>query len=512
MAGLRGERFAIDLPEGEDASQSNAGTTIPTLPVSNLIGDILERAVTDSSPPEPPSSDNHTGFPAHKDRTKLSKFKQARQQSQNGSESEERSSRSVSPRSVRPGESGGYSGNEEKSPEEQEKLQIDEENKQRLAAMSPEELDRQRQELLGSLNPEFIQQLLKRSTIDDDPKPRDWNFMLPERPKAPPKRPSSHTRKVSFAVPDAEEAPNPDQPTAERHSISFSSNASNASSDTEMSDYNRSPSRKSKRPSPSHRKVSFAVPDSEASDGEDKQTAKRHSISSETSSQSGDPDDPPRKYSLNPLDPSPPPSIHFPKPPPVDIDPESDTFLDDLHNKYFPNLAHDPSKLEWMKPADPSEDAAYDPCAEGVEPKDIRFSFQGNIIPPSLSHSLPTSLGLHHHGDAPSAAGYTIPELARLSRSAFPAQRCLSMQTLGRILYRLGMGEFGDETDIDTEGDAAERGRLAKGLWDAAEEGRCVDTLTEEANKTQGHQTSISIAQEALWLWQRGGGRKRKAV
>ena len=33
-----------------------------------------------------------------------------------------------------------------------------------------------------------------------------------------------------------------------------------------------------------------------------------------------------------------------------------------------------------------------------------------------------TSEGLHHHGEEPTQAGYTIPELLRLSRSAFTAQ------------------------------------------------------------------------------------------
>ena len=51
--------------------------------------------------------------------------------------------------------------------------------------------------------------------------------------------------------------------------------------------------------------------------------------------------------------------------------------------------------------------------------------------------------GLHHHGAAPEDAGYTIGELAHLARSTVPAQRCVAFQTLGRVLYRLGRGEFG---------------------------------------------------------------------
>jgi len=50
------------------------------------------------------------------------------------------------------------------------------------------------------------------------------------------------------------------------------------------------------------------------------------------------------------------PSIHWPRPPnPPDLDPDDPDFLESLHEKYFPNLAHDPSKLDWMKPTDESD-------------------------------------------------------------------------------------------------------------------------------------------------------------
>jgi hypothetical protein len=206
-------------------------------------------------------------------------------------------------------------------------------------------------------------------------------------------------------------------------------------------------------------------------------------------------------------------TIHFPKPPAApELDPNSASFLEDLHQKYFPNLAHDPSKLAWMAPATDEENASYYPSRANLDPKDVRFDFKGNIIPPSKSVQIPTDVGLHHHGDAPSAAGYTIAELGLLARSAFPAQRSLAIQTLGRILFRLGKGEFGNENDINVAGPEGERAMLAKGLWDAVEENRAIDTITEEANKDHGHQTSIALAQEAVWNWRKGGGRQRKAV
>ena len=139
-------------------------------------------------------------------------------------------------------------------------------------------------------------------------------------------------------------------------------------------------------------------------------------------------------------------------------------------------------------------------------------------------------MGLHHHAEAPEAAGYTIPELAVLARSKVAAQRCMAYQTLGRILYRLGQGEFGTEkarqdtngpvqviVDPDAEEDAEENDNdvgsaMAAGLRACMEEGRVVETLTEEANRTKGHLTARTFAQEALWNWRRGGGRTRHAI
>lgn len=113
---------------------------------------------------------------------------------------------------------------------------------------------------------------------------------------------------------------------------------------------------------------------------------------------------------------------------------------------------------------------------------------------------MPTTKGLHHHGEAPEAAGYTVPELARLARSAFPAQRCIAFQTLGRLLYRLGRGELGGEGS-----------EIAMGLWRCMEEGKVVQTLEEAAGAEGGHQGSKVYAVEAVWLFQKGGGKVWKA-
>ncbi|KAL7276004.1 hypothetical protein RUND412_001035 [Rhizina undulata] len=187
-----------------------------------------------------------------------------------------------------------------------------------------------------------------------------------------------------------------------------------------------------------------------------------------------------------------PPSIHFPKPPITkdteDLDPASPEFLERLHTKYFPDLPADPSRLAWMAPVSSAEDSAcYHPSQSELPASALRFDFRGNLLPPRKAREMPANLGLHHHADAPNAAGYTIPELARLARSSFPSQKCMAMQTLGRIMYKLGTGVYQVE-DIN------------RGLWRCLEEGRVLEGLEEAATGKQGGHMSVkTYATEALW-------------
>ncbi|KAG2210872.1 hypothetical protein INT47_000026 [Mucor saturninus] len=62
----------------------------------------------------------------------------------------------------------------------------------------------------------------------------------------------------------------------------------------------------------------------------------------------------------------------------------------------------------------------------------LRFDLQGRIMDQKLD--LPRHLGLHHHGDEPEKAGYTLAELFYLARSQVPSQRSMVLTTLGRII------------------------------------------------------------------------------
>ncbi|KAK9320126.1 RPAP1-like protein [Lipomyces orientalis] len=192
-------------------------------------------------------------------------------------------------------------------------------------------------------------------------------------------------------------------------------------------------------------------------------------------------------------------STHFPSPISTELDPDAPNFLELLHKKYFPDLPVEPSRLAWMKPVTDEEDnsSPYNPQQESVSPADIRFDFHGDIIPPSKSASLSTALGLHHHSDSPGYAGYTIPELSHLCRSAVAAQRAIAVQVIGRILYKLGINHYGEYV-----GDA---------LWDIVEHTRVVESLYEAADEKKTRHVGLqTCAVEALWLWKKGGGRRHK--
>ncbi|EDO48627.1 predicted protein, partial [Nematostella vectensis] len=96
----------------------------------------------------------------------------------------------------------------------------------------------------------------------------------------------------------------------------------------------------------------------------------------------------------------------------------------------------EPDKLEWMKDCPPP--SAFDQ----KQGNQARFTFDGSLV--TKEADLPVSLGLHHHGDDPGAAGYTLEELFILSRSSFLQQRVLALQTLSRIIAKENAGEFRD--------------------------------------------------------------------
>ena len=427
---IRGQRFRIDLDSDEEANAPKP-TIIPAPSAGSffgLVSDVKERTSSfEHVAPSPPKLKSaQTGFPSHKKQSKPSRFKQRRTDLPAGDDGEINPTKPSTPsRSAQANVNGNASTTRPYSERDSfsasgERQRIDEENRERLAQMSPAEIEEAREELMNGLNPSLIERLLKKANIDDEsinrgPAPEDVEVG----------EALSASKQVTL-----EEPVLATDPALQSTNYTLDTAGSDAAAAVEQPSHLNRTTEGNKAPQ---------------------------------------------------------------------LDPSSPNFITELHDKYFPELPTDPSVLSWMQPL--PKTSSYDPSAESVPVAAIRFDFRGHILPPRLSSQLPSTLGLHHHAHAPSSAGYTVPELAHLARSTFPAQRCIAMQTLGRILYRLGRGDFGLEGED-----------LCEGLWDEMERGRVIDILVEAAggNGEKGNRSVWVTATEAVWLWRRGGGRRWK--
>lgn len=419
---IPGQRFELDL-EADDFAINPIDESSLTEPFR--IKDVQEHDSSDvPAPPKPKAS----GFPEHKQR-KVSRFRQKQEQTrQHGAR--DVTQRGPSDAAIAHNLSQRNATNDESS----QKAEISRENDQRIASMSAEDIGDARAEIMGMLSPALIEQLLKRSRIDDPPT-------------------------------------EPADPTV-------------AGTETQLQDT---------PPSKAHveKKVAF-------SEEEDDESMSRS-----------------QSQALQPLSESPNTApttenssgVHFPAPPRSasdyrELDPNSPTFLSDLKATYFPELAHKPSPtaLEWLQPSSGQdrEASSYSPALESYPASSIRFDFRGRLIPPNKSLELPANLGLHHHGEAPDSAGYTIPELTLLARSTLPNQRCIAYQSLGRLLYRLGKEEFGRRGS-----------EMYEALWALIEKERVLELVMAEAGKDSGHASARAYATEALWLWRKGSNGER---
>ncbi|KAL8376038.1 hypothetical protein RB595_007245 [Gaeumannomyces hyphopodioides] len=415
--------------------------------------DIQEKEAGEAKAPSfPQIKSTASGFPEHKKRSRVSAFKERRQTARGGNDDNKGEHRRDVPASVAPEPRsvlGGAGGVAKPSPDS-ERRTIDKENRERLAAMSSAEIADAQAELLSSLDPNVLQMLLRRANLDEKP-PGPDPFAMDSGSSAP----SLAPRKAEGA-----EEKTAEEPRAPKKTVSFA-----ATVEDEVPE-----------PPPQQQKQPNQAPTEQPSSAPQQQQE-------------------PPKTSTN--------TTHFPHATgPPELDPSDPNFLEALHQKYFPNLAADPAKLAWMAPL-PTEgspadrDSPYYPGQTSLAVSQLRFDFAGRLLPPRLSRQIPTTKGLHHHGEAPEAAGYTVAELARLARSAVPAQRCIAFRTLGRILFRLGKGEWGPGAE----------GSMAMGVFRQVSEGRVLDSLNEAASveEGRGHRAARAYAIEALWLYEKGG-------
>ncbi|KAI0114173.1 hypothetical protein F4776DRAFT_638451 [Hypoxylon sp. NC0597] len=455
-----------------------------------LISDIQEKEVNEPKAPSlPQAKSTTTGFPEHKKRTRVSAFKQKRQ----GTHLEEEKPRVFTTASKQPISVPSQNAQRQqatsstKDVKPDEKRSIDRENNERLASMSPAEIEAARHELFNGLDPSVLQMLLKRANLDE-----------------PTKNSPFETESDSQNATSTNTQPTQDPPEIRVEDTSLQPNYGTSD--------NKAVNQNQEKPNTTddNKRVRFASVADEEEEAKATQEAKPASISHNTSptataSSSNLPHTDHTAHTDHTTEAPAPPKPHWPAPPqPSDLDPHDPDFLQKLHEKYFPALPADPSKLAWMAPVptpnSPADyDSPYHPHQDSLPVSALRFDFRGQLLPPRISRAVPVTKGLHHHGEAPEAAGYTIRELSRLCRSAVPGQRCVAYQTLGRVLYRLGIGEFGGVNDA-----------VARGVWSEIEEGAVMRSLYEEAGTEEGrgHLSARTYAIEAIWLFEKGGWRE----
>ena len=415
---IPGQRFQLDLDADDFAFNAveDDGQNVDSQ--RSMIKEIREHEPTDNVPPAPRVKQTKSGFPEHKFRHNVSAFKQKQSQfRKSADEAPPVATSQPSDAAIRHRIANKYGYD----PRSKEKADISEENKQRMAAMSGDDIEEARADLMQFLSPALLERFLKRANIDDN-----------------------HVDHASSTA----------QPSQ--------------SSTTEPQ-------------------------------GIDQDIDK--DLEEEVVIQ---PDDIEEPDEANPAASLPSTSVHFPLPPRnaadyKKLDPNSSSFLKDLRTQYFPELSHSPSSLDWLQ-SDPREPVShsYAPDLDAVPASSLRFSFAGAFIPPRMAREIPVSEGLHHHGEAPESAGYTVPELALLARSTLPNQRCIAYQSIGRILYRLGKGEFGQPGS-----------ELNEAVWQVVENERALEIIMAEANREGGHASAKAYATEALWLWRKGNGGAR---
>ncbi|KAF5382618.1 hypothetical protein D9615_002767 [Tricholomella constricta] len=100
-----------------------------------------------------------------------------------------------------------------------------------------------------------------------------------------------------------------------------------------------------------------------------------------------------------------------------------------IRRRYFPDAPADDPNLAWMQHSSLPSDSE-------LVTSSLRFDLSGKPIPPAVSSTLPTHLGLHHHAEG-AHAGYTLDDVFLLSRSTVPAQRATMLGVLARIAKRI---------------------------------------------------------------------------
>ncbi|KAG6902415.1 hypothetical protein C0995_000341 [Termitomyces sp. Mi166 len=132
------------------------------------------------------------------------------------------------------------------------------------------------------------------------------------------------------------------------------------------------------------------------------------------------------------------PPAPTPASPKVDAEPEEGS-AEYIRRRYFPNAPANDPNIAWMQESQPSDLQAASA---------LRFDLSGAPIPLSVSSTLPTHLGLHHHAEG-THAGYTLDDMFLLSRSTVPAQRATMLGVLAKVAQRIAAMSKGETEGVE---------------------------------------------------------------
>ncbi|KAH9922029.1 hypothetical protein B0H21DRAFT_766415 [Amylocystis lapponica] len=440
----------------------------------SLVGSIFERKP--SSPPAAPVSRpdpaGKTGFPSVQHRSK-SAFSRARDDSKKSRPYRSSDVPQVSPTS-RPGPNSLENG---LRPEDWRE-QVEEENRVRVAAMTDEEREEERREILERFGPDVGDILKKAKAM------RDAKQSQPE---------SSGSKASTVQKPTEPHSPRILSPRSSTSPSALSRSSTRPSSRADrkirFADVTPNDVHVYESAPPSPRRKPLALPSPTIDDGPTISLGEWNGWKSKANAST-------------PSAPPPDPGKHA-----ETLEDLEEGTPEDIRRRFFPMApAHDPS-LAWMVPETPSVEA----------PTTLRFDLSGTPIPPGLSSTLPTHLGLHHHADG-AHAGYTLDDVFLLSRSTVPAQRASMLGILSGIARWLAKGRNGEASEsipelVVQEKDLRKR-IMAAGVEAMTERGslgaRAVDVLWEcivgwgpdlasiEGIELQDHDKSAAASGDAI--------------
>ncbi len=138
-----------------------------------------------------------------------------------------------------------------------------------------------------------------------------------------------------------------------------------------------------------------------------------------------------------------------------------------IHDRYFPQETAQRPELDWLQAA--SSDAEISSA--------VRFDLAGNVLSRSDISGIGGDRGLHHHGDQPDSAGYTVSDILHLCTSTFAPQRTIMLSLLSKIVRRFD--DYGEDVQRRIQRHKLEEAALQLGLSVVCSNERNIGVLRE---------------------------------